>query len=54
MESRRKIGDYREKAKVVWTCQEKGRRAHAKENVRCTSTRKEAERKTENQCKVWG
>ena len=28
-----------------WTCQEKGRRARAKKNVRCTSTRKETERK---------
>ena len=32
-----------------WTCQEKGRRARAKKNVRCTSTRKETERKTDNQ-----
>ena len=32
-----------------WTCQEKGRRALAKKNVRCTSTRKETERKTDNQ-----
>ena len=31
-----------------WTCQEKGRRARAK-NVSCTSTRKETERKTDNQ-----
>ena len=32
-----------------WTCQEKGRRARAKKNVRCTSTRTETERKTDNQ-----
>ena len=32
-----------------WTCQEKGRRARAKKNVRCTSTRKEMERRTDNQ-----
>ena len=32
-----------------WTCQEKGRRARAKKNVRCTSTRKETERKTDSQ-----
>ena len=32
-----------------WTCQEKGRRARAKKNVRCTSIRKEIERKTDNQ-----
>ena len=32
-----------------WTCQEKGRRARAKTNVRCTSARKETERKTDNQ-----
>ena len=32
-----------------WTCQENGQRAHAKKNVRCSSTRKETERKTENQ-----
>ena len=31
-----------------WTCQEKGRRAHAKKNVRCTSIKKETERKTCN------
>ena len=30
-----------------WTCQEKGRRARAK-NVRCISTRKETERKTDS------
>ena len=28
---------------------EKGRRAHTKKNIRCASTRKEMERKTENQ-----
>ena len=32
-----------------WTCQEKGRRARANKNVRCTSARKETERKTDNQ-----
>ena len=32
-----------------WTCQEKGQRARTKKNVRCTSTRKETERKTDNQ-----
>ena len=32
-----------------WTCQEKGRRVRAKKNVICTSTRKEMERKTDNQ-----
>ena len=32
-----------------WTCQEKGRRARANKNVRCTSARKEMERKTDNQ-----
>ena len=32
-----------------WTCQEKGRRSRAKKNVRCTSTRKETARKTDNQ-----
>ena len=31
-----------------WTCQEKGRRARAKKNVRCTSTRTETKRKTRN------
>ena len=31
---------------MLRTCQEKGRRAHAKKNVRCTSTRNEMERKT--------
>ena len=35
--------DHREKARVV------RRRARSKKNVRCTSTRKEIERKTENQ-----
>ena len=39
--------DHREK--VVRTCYEKGRRARTKENIRCTNTRKEMERKTENQ-----
>ena len=42
-------GDHRENAKVVRTCQEKGRRARTKKNVRCTSTQKETERNTENQ-----
>ena len=37
--------DHIEKARVVRTCQAKGRRASA----RCISTRKETERKTENQ-----
>ena len=32
-----------------WTCQENGQRARAKKNVRCISTRKETERKTDNQ-----
>ena len=40
---------HREKAKVVRTCQWKGRWAHAKKNGRCTNTRKETERKAENQ-----
>ena len=31
------------------TCQEKGRRARAKKNASCISTRKETERKRENQ-----
>ena len=39
----------RGRQKTRWTCQEKGRRAHANKNVRCTSTRKETERKTDNQ-----
>ena len=32
-----------------WTCQEKGRRARANKNVRCTSARKETKRNTDNQ-----
>ena len=39
----------RERQTARWTCQEKGRRVRAKKNVRCTSTRKETERKTDNQ-----
>ena len=38
----------RGRQKTRWTCQENGQRPHAKKNVRCTSTRKETERKTEN------
>ena len=34
---------------MVWTYQEKARRARAKNNVICTSTRKETESKRENQ-----
>ena len=42
--------DHNERAiQVVRMCQEKGRRARIKNNVRCTSTRKETARKTENQ-----
>ena len=40
--------DHREKAKVVQTCYEKGRKAHAKNSVSCTRT-KDTESKTENQ-----
>ena len=39
----------RGRQKTGWTCQEKGRRARAKKNVRCISTRKETGRKTDNQ-----
>ena len=34
---------------MVRTCEEEGGRAHAKKKVRCTGTRRETERKTENQ-----
>ena len=46
--------DHRENAKVGLTCPEKGRRARAKKTVRCTSSRKETERKTENQAERLG
>ena len=43
------LEDHREKVKVLWTCQEKGKRACAKKNVRCSSNRKETKREAENQ-----
>ena len=52
MESRRKTSEMNkgQEKRLKWHgCVKSRDRARAKKNVRCTSTRKETERKTENQ-----